>query len=110
MTTIAGDRQRELEDALPAIVERLVKLGAKRIVLFGSLARGDIGPMSDIDLLVVLDMPGRYADRLTAVYDAMDARVGVDALVFTTDELARLAETRAFVRDILANGRVLHAS
>lgn len=110
MTTIDTGTRHELEGALPGIVERLVRLGAKRIVLFGSLARGDVGPTSDIDLLVVLDMPGRYADRLTAVYDAMEATVGVDAIVLTSDELAELSRTRAFIRDILATGRVLHAS
>ncbi len=98
----------ELESALPKLVERLVAIGAKRIVLFGSLVRGDVGPASDIDLLVVLDRPGRYADRLSEVYEAMRADVGVDALVFTSEELDGLSQTRPFVRRILDEGRVLH--
>lgn len=109
-TMAAADRRAELEAELPLIVERLVRLGASRILLFGSLARGEVGPTSDIDLLVVLDRPGRFADRLTAVYDAMRSRVGVDALVLTPAELDELARTRAFIHDIIATGRVLHAS
>lgn len=108
-TKVDHERRAELEAELPLIVERLVRLGARRLVLFGSLARGEVAPTSDIDLLVVLDRPGRYADRLAVVYDAMAARVGVDALVFTSAELAAAA-ARPFMRDILAKGRVLHAS
>lgn len=91
-------------------MERLVAIGAKRIVLFGSLARGTVARSSDIDLIVVLDRPGRFMDRLTAVYDALDVDVGVDALVYTSDELRDLAESRPFVRRALREGRVLHAA
>lgn len=105
---LAAERRAELEAELPRLVERLVALGARKIVLFGSLARGDIGVASDIDLLVVLDMPGRFMDRLTAVYDAMQQRVGVDALVYTSAELEELSQTRPFIQQILREGRVLY--
>jgi predicted nucleotidyltransferase len=51
-------RRREAERAdharasLPAIVELLVRSGARRVVLFGSLARGRFGLDSDIDVAV----------------------------------------------------------
>ncbi len=106
----SAERRAELEAELPGIVERLIKLGARRIVLFGSLVSGEVGPMSDIDLLVVLDRPGRFMDRLGAVYEAMEQRVAVDAIVLTSAELAELAESRTFIRQILETGRVLHAA
>lgn len=103
-------RRAQLEDALPGIVERLVALGARKVILFGSLATGQVAPTSDIDLIVVLDRPGRFADRLGAVYDAMQAQVGVDALVYTPAEFDDLARSRAFVRQAVREGRVLYAS
>jgi len=45
-------RQRALE-VLPTIVDLLVReLGARRVVLFGSLVRGSLSEEPDIDLLV----------------------------------------------------------
>lgn len=76
---VAAARRALLEAELPALVRSLAALGAKMVVLFGSLARGDVRSTSDIDLLVVLDLPGRFADRLAAVYGAIDPGVGVRA-------------------------------
>ena len=46
---------RTLEEWVPAIVERIVaEIEPARVLLFGSVARGDDGPDSDIDLMVVL--------------------------------------------------------
>lgn len=101
-------RRAELESELAEIVERLKAIGAKKIVLFGSLARGEVWPGSDIDLLVVLDRPGRFLDRLGLVYEAMRSRVGVDAIAYTSDEFEELSRTRPFVQTALAEGRVLY--
>lgn len=50
------EREREhaagAQAALPIIVDILVKKGATRVVLFGSLARGRFGLDSDIDIAV----------------------------------------------------------
>jgi len=48
-------------EAVLAMLERhredLSRLGVKSLALFGSTARGDAGPDSDIDLLVEFDRP-----------------------------------------------------
>lgn len=63
---VAGWRRRDAEAAAQAVVWRadvrarvvtaagllVSQFGAKRVVLFGSLARGDASPGSDVDLLV----------------------------------------------------------
>ena len=47
---------RTLRQWLPGAVQDVVRAAApRRIVLFGSVARGDEGPDSDLDLLVVFD-------------------------------------------------------
>ncbi|CAN5549070.1 MAG: nucleotidyltransferase domain-containing protein [Actinomycetota bacterium] len=47
---------KTLEEWLPSVVGRVVEsFDPFRIVLFGSLARGEVGYDSDIDLLVVFD-------------------------------------------------------
>lgn len=92
------------------MVERLKTLGARRIILFGSLARGDTGKRSDLDLIVVLDdAPPRFLDRLALVDEALKERdVPLDVLVYTSEELAELSRTRSFVRRAVREGRVLY--
>jgi predicted nucleotidyltransferase len=48
-----ASRRRALKSELIRVVEELKKAGVRRIILFGSLAKDDIGPASDIDLLIV---------------------------------------------------------
>lgn len=43
-----------LREHLPALAQRF---GVRRLALFGSLARNDAGPDSDVDLLVGFDGP-----------------------------------------------------
>lgn len=52
-TLVSGDKQ--IDSALPADVCR--HYGVKELSLFGSAARGEMGPESDMDILVEFD-PG----------------------------------------------------
>ena len=55
---------RSLSDLVPLIVDEIVAIvDPYQIILFGSVARGDDGPDSDIDLLVVLDEIAMSAKR-----------------------------------------------
>ncbi|MGD9511716.1 MAG: nucleotidyltransferase family protein [Geminicoccaceae bacterium] len=66
--------------AIPWLVGRLAEMPAvRRVLLFGSRARGDHGPRSDIDLAV--DAPGAsVADRarLAELVEDAPALVGID--------------------------------
>ena len=46
------------------MVRRIVrKFQPEQVILFGSQARGDAGPDSDVDLLVVMDFEGAARDK-----------------------------------------------
>ena len=62
------------QETLDEIIRRVVEVAApERIILFGSAARGEIGPHSDVDLLIVKDDPnlrglsGRLYRRLHGI-------------------------------------------
>ncbi len=93
--------------ALPEGVRRLVsRLGAepsvRRVILFGSRARGDAGPRADVDLAV--DAPGlapREWLRLADMADAADTLLKID--------LVRLDEAPPELHArIEAEGRTVH--
>jgi hypothetical protein len=56
------------KEVLDDVVRRIVEVAApEKIILFGSAARGELGPNSDIDLLVIKGGeydPGRLAEQI----------------------------------------------
>lgn len=100
--------------ALIDIVERLiVAYEPERIYLFGSRARGDMGPDSDFDLLVIVPEtapPERRRSRLA--YEALwGTGTATDVLVWTTGRFAERAHLRASLPGtILREGRLLYAA
>lgn len=74
------------------IVQRLVAaLAPERIYLFGSQARGDTGPDSDYDVLVVVPTSklARYRRDQAAFAALIGIGVAKDVLVLTHDEFER---------------------
>lgn len=96
----------ELNAELERILNRLKKDPiVRKLLLFGSLARGDARDHSDIDLIVVKDTPMRFLDRLDEFYD--DAREAMDILVYTPQEFEEMKE-RPFVKRALREGKMLY--
>ncbi len=58
----------------------------KRIGYFGSYARGDWGPGSDLDIAIVVSQADKPLERRSAAYDATRLPVPADVLVYTEDE------------------------
>ena len=72
------------------MVKRIVKeFDPEQVILFGSQARGDAGPDSDVDLLVVMDVRGSRLEQRLAIRGALrDFLVPMDILVTTPEDFA----------------------
>lgn len=94
------------------VADRIVeRCDASRIVLYGSVARGDDGPDSDIDLLVVMPIIGRRHDASVRVLNELrDMPVPVDITVVDPAKLDEEASVPGVVRAALREGRVLVAA
>jgi len=105
---------RPVDPVLAEIVERLVRdLRPWRIYLFGSRARGEDGPGSDYDLMVVVpdsDLPGYKRDQ--AAYRLLRGMgVAKDVMVWTRQEFESRLHLRASLpATVVREGRLLHAS
>lgn len=97
----------DLEAEAPRLAQAAAEMGAQRVVLFGSAARGNAGLSSDLDLLVVWDTPLDFLERTVEAYRRLQPRVALDLLVYTPAEMERMAE-RPFIRRALEEGKVLY--
>ncbi len=82
----------------------------EKIILFGSLASGEINEFSDIDLLIVRETSERFIERLHRVRSITRPEEGVDFIVYTPEEVENMKnENRRFLmKEILGRGRVVY--
>jgi len=82
---------RHLDQRIRGMVNRLVeRFAPERIILFGSWARGEAGPDSDVDLLVVMDVAGSKRAVVTEAYRLLQGSgLAKDIIVARPDEVER---------------------
>ena len=101
------------DSRLDDIVRRLVAAyRPERVYLFGSRARGEGGPDSDYDLLVVVDdsAPRERRSSRLAYESLRGTGTAADVLVCTNGWFDRRRELKASLPGtVLREGRLLHA-
>lgn len=84
----------------------------EKIVLFGSRARGDHRPDSDIDLLIIKESKLPRPQRAIPIYSALarlPLEVDTNVMVYTPEEVDEWSEVpAALVTTALREGRVLY--
>ena len=100
-----------IEPPLAEIVRKIVdSFRPRRIVMFGSRARGDTSPGSDLDLMVEIDTDDPPAQRVRAI-DALFGlrRWAMDVVVYTPQEVEQQRQYRnSLVWLIESEGKVLY--
>ena len=96
---------------LQLIVQRVVSVcSPEQIVLFGSAARGNARPDSDLDILIVAESTKPRWERSAPIYAALsDIPTAMDVVVYTSEEIAEWREVpQAFVTTAIREGIVLY--
>lgn len=108
---MAGRRMVD-QKTLNDIIRRIVEVAhPEKIILFGSAVRGEMGPNSDVDLLIIK----RGADALNVMAQIYRNLHGVgaavDAIVVTPEDVERFKESHALViKPALREGKVVYAA
>ena len=82
--------RRQTDATIAEMVRRIVsQFRPERIILFGSHARGEGGPDSDVDLLVVMPVEGSKREKQLEVRMALPEKaLPVDVIVTTPEDFA----------------------
>ena len=110
-TETAVARATLLRQELARFIEIVTQqMQPESIILFGSLATGQVGEWSDLDLVVIANTDLPFYERIKQVLQSVRPRAGMDVFIYTPVEWAKMASERAFIRDeILDKGQVVYA-
>lgn len=92
MTETALWEGRTLREWVPASVDGIVRYcNPRRVILFGSVVRGEEGPDSDLDFMVVLDDldPSQRMDLMGKIRSATTTKIPIDVFVTGVEEFER---------------------
>jgi uncharacterized protein len=105
--------KKNVKVQIDRMVKRIVrKFHPEKIILFGSQARGDAGPDSDVDLLVVMDVAeGEEREKAIEIGVALHGiRMPKDIIVRRPKEFAwRKEYVGTIERPAYREGKVLYA-
>jgi len=100
-------RKKSIREKLKSFKDSISKdISLRKLILFGSRAKGKVGKDRDIDLLVV----GSAFDKLdffqrgAKMYDYWDLDYPVDFLCYTPEEFDELKKHPTIVREAVENG------
>ena len=108
----AKERTVSNDELIREMAARIVRqFDPDRIILFGSHARGDAGPDSDVDLLIVMPLSGSRRKKAVEIGVALhDIRLPKDVIVTTPEEFEWRKDTIGTIEHpAWHEGRLLHA-
>ncbi|MBI3152066.1 MAG: nucleotidyltransferase domain-containing protein [Chloroflexi bacterium] len=105
-------RKRIPKSVIRAVANQIAKeFKPKKIILFGSYARGNPRPESDLDLLVIMNTPLKEWQQTLEIRRSLGVMFGMDLIVQTPKRLEqRLKMGDSFLQDVMKEGKVLYES
>lgn len=106
-------RNRNLSKEIRRMVDLIVKrFHPEKVILFGSHARGEAGPDSDVDLLVVMPVSGSKREKQLEIRVALHGfKIPMDLVVTTPEDFEWRKDIPGTIeRPAMLEGKVLYAS
>ncbi|MBV8808113.1 MAG: nucleotidyltransferase domain-containing protein [Acidobacteriaceae bacterium] len=107
----AHSNTRSVQRDIKRMVQRIVnQFHPERVILFGSHARGEAGPDSDVDLLIVMPVDGQKRKMQVQIRVALhDIRVPKDIIVTTPEDFEWRKEVPGTIEyPAVKEGKVLY--
>jgi predicted nucleotidyltransferase len=106
------ERKRIPQRAIEAVVSQIAKkFHPEKIIMFGSYARGNPRPESDLDLLIILDEMPNERRKSLEIRHFLGVGFGLDLVVHSPENLRqRLEWGDSFLQEIVQTGKVMYES
>jgi len=98
-------RRNKLNEAQAVIVEQLKRMGALKIILFGSSVSGNITNTSDLDFVVIMPSTKTGWEWVNEIYEKVDRKVSADIIAYTPEEFEEMKMNSTFLRRVLQTGK-----
>ena len=97
---------------LDRLVRRIVKaVKPEKIIIFGSAARGEMGPDSDLDILVVAACDHRRKTARKIRRELFGIGIPIDIIVAKPEDIERYSDSIGLIyRPALREGKILYAA
>ena len=101
---------RETNKIVKSFINLIIKkFNLKKIIIFGSFARGDYHKGSDLDLVIVGKFKERFIDRIAKIIELNKSDLEIEAMVYTEEEFQKMIqERRPFIEQVLEEGIVVY--
>jgi uncharacterized protein len=97
-----------LDDVIQSVV---TAAQPNKVILFGSAARGQMGPDSDIDLLVIKSGKFNHWRLLTTIYQNLRGSAAVDVVLVSQADIERYGDSPYLVYyTALRDGRIVYGA
>lgn len=103
-----NERKKKLENALESIKRQLINLGAKKIILFGSLNKEDIDIYSDLDIFVIMPSIKTGKEWLDLIYSNIERETASDIIVYNEKEFKDNLGVNSFINEIINTGTLIY--
>jgi predicted nucleotidyltransferase len=111
-STHRGVEHLTVENVRECLTPVLRRYGVLKAIVFGSVARGEPSPHSDVDLILIEQTDKRFLDRYEGLqFDLNNAFPGaaVQMLIYTPEEMEWM-QKRRFIAKALREGKVIYES
>jgi len=90
------------------IVTTFKPFDPEKIILFGSVARGNWDEESDVDVIVVYNTEKSFLNRLKELYQSWNIPKAVDILAYTPAEFTEMLSSNFFIQDAVKKGELIY--
>jgi len=104
------DRSQEIFEVIAKYQDKLVReLKPKRVILFGSFARGDFNEGSGVDLIVIGDWQQGFLDRIKVLLDMNEFGLPLEPIGYTEQEFEQMTnEGNQFITEVITTGKIVY--
>ena len=100
--------EADIQDFVDKVVEQFAP---RRVILFGSYARGNATPDSDVDLLVIMPTKKEAVEQAVEIRQRIRRSFPLDLIVKTPADVTwRLSLHDCFLTSVMAEGKTLYES